>query len=126
MTERPESAIVSAALLAAIVESTEVAIFSTDRLGVVTSWSTGAHRLYGYDATEALGQSDHLIIPPDRLAEADEIRRRVVEGHVVSSLETVRTRKDGERIDVSLTASPVRQSDGSVVGVAEVNRDITT
>ncbi|MGB2716433.1 MAG: PAS domain S-box protein, partial [Vicinamibacterales bacterium] len=125
MTEPPESAIDTAALLAAIVESSEDAIFSTDRSGVLTSWNRGAAQLYGYTASEAIGQPERLTIPPDRIAEADEVRQRVIDGQFVSSFETVRTRKDGTRVDVSLSASPLRRADGAIVGVSKISRDIT-
>ena len=125
MADRPESTVDTAALLAAIVESSEDAIFSSDTSGTLTSWNRGAEQLYGYAASEAVGQPDRLIIPSDRLAEADEVRRRVTSGHVVPSFETVRIRKDGTRIDVSLTASPIRRVDGSIAGVSKISRDIT-
>jgi PAS domain S-box-containing protein len=124
MTDKRESAVDTAALLAAIVESTEDAIFSTDAAGVLTSWNRAAEQLYGYAASEAIGQPDRLIIPADRIDEAEEVRRRVIDGQVVSSFDTVRTHKDGTRLDVSLTASPIRRPDGSIVGVSKISRDI--
>src|SRR5688500_4568300 len=114
MADRPESTVDTAALLAAIIESTEDAIFSTDPSGVFRSWNRGAEQLYGYSAAEAVGQTDHLIIPPDLIAHADQVRERVLQGHAVASRESVRRKKDGTSIDVSFTASPIRVADGSL------------
>ena len=125
MPDRPESAVETAALLAAIVQSTDDAIISTDIAGILRSWNRAAEHLYGYSAAEALGQSNRLIIPADRVAEEQGVIRRVLDGQVVPSFETVRVRKDGTRINVALTVSAIRHSDGRIVGISKISRDIT-
>src|SRR5947207_7845842 len=94
-----------AAWLSAIVESSDEAIISTDLNGTITSWNPSAERIYGYAAREAVGQPNDLIIPPDRRAEETNIRRQVLAGDPVPRYDTVRLRKDGAGIDVSLAAS---------------------
>ena len=119
--KRPDDA----ALLAAIVSSSDVAIYSEDLDGIVTSWNHAAERMFGYAAGEALGQSIHLIIPEDRRDEEAEVQRRIHAGERVGHYDTVRRTKRGERIDVSMVASPIRTRDGVVIGVSKVARDIT-
>ena len=114
-----------AAWLSAIVESSDEAIISTDLDGIITSWNPSAERLYGYSAREAIGKPNALIIPADRREEEAETRRRVLGGHSVPRYETVRVRKDGVRIDMSLGASPLRDPDGRIVGVSKISCDIS-
>ena len=114
-----------AGLLAAIVDSSDDAIVSKTLEGVITSWNKGAERLFGYSAAEAIGRSITLIIPVDRLAEETEILNRIRRGERVEHFETVRLRKDGTPIDISLTVSPVRDSSGVITGASKVARDIT-
>ena len=114
-----------AAWLSAIVESSDEAIISTDLDGIITSWNPSAERLYGYSAREAVGKPNALIIPADRRDEEAETRRRVLGGHSVPRYETVRVRKDGVRIDMSLAASPLRDPDGRIVGVSKISCDIS-
>jgi len=113
------------ALLAAIVDSSEDAIVSKTLDGRIQSWNAGAERLFGYTAEEAIGQSVLLIIPPERAAEEDDILARIRSGERIGHFETVRLTKDGRRIDVSLTISPIRDSAGRVIGASKIARDIT-
>ena len=114
----------TAGLLTAIVESTVDAIISTDLTGILTSWNPAAERLYGYTASEAVGEPNRLIIPSDRQAEDDDVVRRLLAGEAIAPFETVRVRKDGHRIDVSLTASAIRTADGRTIGVSKISREI--
>lgn len=113
------------AYLSAIVESSYDAIISKTLDGVVTSWNRAAELLYGYTAEEMLGQPIMRLVPPDRRGEANEILKRMRSGERVNAFETVRTRKDGTRIDVSLTISPIKDSRGKLVGGSSIARDIT-
>lgn len=115
----------SAALLSAIIESSHDAIISKDLHGIIASWNRGAQNLFGYTAEEAVGQPMTLIIPPDRLEEEPAILRRIANGDVVDHFETVRRRKDGSLVEISLTISPVRDRDGRIVGASKVARDIS-
>ena len=111
--------------LAAIVESSEDAIVSKTLDGIIRSWNRGAQRLFGYSADEAIGQSIVIIIPPDRLDEEAAILERLRQGNRVEHFETVRMRKDGTRLNISLTISPLRDTQGRVVGASKIARDIT-
>jgi len=113
------------ALLAAIVSSSDDAIASKTLEGIVTSWNHGAERLFGYSAAEIIGKSITVIIPQERLSEEKEIIARVVRGERVDHFETVRQRKDGRLVDISLTVSPVRNKEGRIIGASKVARDIT-
>jgi PAS domain S-box-containing protein len=112
-------------LLAAIVDSTDDAIISKNVAGMITSWNQGAQRIFGYAAAEAIGQNITLIIPPSRLAEEAAILEQLRRGQRVNNFETVRLRKDGATLDVSLTISPVLDSAGRIVGASKIARDIT-
>lgn len=112
-------------LLAAIVASSDDAIVSKNLDGIITSWNASAERIFGYTAEEAIGRHITLIIPPERLVEESDILRRLRQGERVDHFHTVRRRKDGRLIDVSLTISPVRDSSGRVIGASKVARDIT-
>ena len=111
--------------MAAIVESSEDAIISKTLGGVIRSWNGGAERLFGYTAREAVGQSITLIIPPERHDEEHGILARLRRGERIEHFETVRVAKDGRRIDISLTVSPVLDHDGRVIGASKVAHDIT-
>lgn len=113
------------AQLAALVESTEDAIIGKDMHGVITSWNAGAERLFGYSAAEAIGRPIHFLFPPDRRDEEIEIMTKLSRGERIEHFDTVRVRKDGTPIDVSVTISPVRDASGRVVGAAKIARDIT-
>jgi PAS domain S-box-containing protein len=112
-------------LLAAIVESSHDAIVSKSLNGVITSWNKGAERLFGYAAEEAVGQNITLIIPPERRDEERTILEQLTRGERVDHFETVRMRKDGSLLDVSLTISPMKDASGRVVGASKLARDIT-
>jgi PAS domain S-box-containing protein len=114
----------TAGLLSAIVESSDDAIISKDLDGMVTYWNPGAERMFGYTAAEAIGQSIHFIIPNDRRDEEQAIIDRIRRGEKVDHFETVRSRKDGTLLPISLTVSPVRR-DGVIVGASKIARDIS-
>jgi PAS domain S-box-containing protein len=111
--------------LAAIVESSDDAIIGTDLEDRITTWNRGAERLYGYSAAETLGHHFSFHMPDELGDERKALVGRVVAGEDIRSFETVRVRKDGVRVDVSLTISPIRDAAGTVVGVSTIARDIT-
>jgi PAS domain S-box-containing protein len=111
--------------LAAIIQSSDDAIVSKDLNGIIRSWNPAAERMFGFTAEEAVGNSIYLIIPDDRRGEEAEVIASVSRGDVVDHYETVRRRKDGSQIDISLTVSPIRDSTGKIVGASKVARDIT-
>ena len=113
------------ARLAAIVESSDDAIVSKSLDGIIESWNAGAQRIFGWSAEEAIGQPILLIIPPERHPEEAGILARLRRGERIEHFETVRVAKDGRRIDVSLTVSPVRDASGRIIGASKVGRDIT-
>jgi PAS domain S-box-containing protein len=110
---------------AAIVESSHDAIISKDLDGVITTWSAAAQQMFGYTEQEAIGQPITLIIPPELYDEEHDILRRLRAGERIEHFETVRVTKAGERIDVSLTISPLRDRTGRIVGCSKIARDIT-
>jgi PAS domain S-box-containing protein len=112
-------------LLAAIVDSSDDVIISKNLDGIITSWNKTAERVFGYSAREAIGSHITLIIPKDRLAEEDTIIARVKRGERLEHFDTLRQRKDGTLIDLSLTISPVKDSSGRIVGASKVAREIT-
>ena len=114
-----------AARLAAIVSSSDDAIVSKDLTGRITSWNGAAERMFGWTAEEVIGRSITIIIPADRQAEEQFVLSRVAQGLVVDHFDTVRQRKDGSRIEVSLTVSPIHAADGTVVGASKIARDIS-
>jgi PAS domain S-box-containing protein len=111
--------------LAEVVKSTEDAVLSKDLDGYVTSWNPAAERLYGYSEEEAVGRHLSFLVPSDHANEEMEIIDRVLRGERVSTFETERTCKDGVRIDVSLTVSPIEQEGVGIIGASEIARDIT-
>jgi PAS domain S-box-containing protein len=113
------------ARLAAIVESSDDAILGKSLDGTIVSWNDGAARLYGYTAEEAIGRSVSMLAPPERVDEMASILERLVRGERVQRLETVRVRRDGQLIDVSVTISPIRDHTSKIVGAASIARDIT-
>jgi PAS domain S-box-containing protein len=112
-------------LLASIVNSSDDAIDSKTLEGVITSWNPAAERMYGYSAREILGKNVSVLSHPDRPEEMDEILDRIRQGQRIDHYETVRIRKDGRRISISLTVSPILDDAGKVVGVSSIARDIT-
>jgi PAS domain S-box-containing protein len=111
--------------LAAIVESSDDAIIGKNLDGTITSWNTGAERIFGYTGEESIGRSIRMIIPSERQYEEDEVLSRVRKGEYVEHFQTVRRRKDGTEIDISLSVSPVRSPSGEIVGASKIARDIS-
>jgi PAS domain S-box-containing protein len=110
---------------AAIIESSDDAILSKDLNGVITSWNNGARRLFGYTAEEAVGRPVTILFPADRPDEEPMILDRIRRGERIEHYETIRQRKDGSLIDISLTVSPIKNAKGEVVGASKIARDIT-
>jgi two-component system CheB/CheR fusion protein len=123
--DQPTDLVRLSAELAAIVESCDDAIISKDLNGTIRSWNQGAERLFGYTADEAIGQSVMMLIPEERAEEEPEIVDRLRRGERIDHFESVRIAKDGRRIHVSLTISPVRDAAGRIVGASKVARDIS-
>ena len=113
------------ARLASIIEYSDDAIASKNLDGIITSWNPGAERLFGYSAQEALGRPMAMLIPPERSTEEPTILARIARGEMTDHFETVRIRKDGRRVDVSVTISPIRDSQGRIVGASKIARDTT-
>jgi len=111
--------------LAAIVDSSEDAIVSKDLNGIVQTWNKAAERMFGYTAAEIVGRSITLIIPAERWPEEDKLLSRIRAGHGVDHFETVRRRKDGSLVEVSLSVSPIKTAGGAVIGASKIARDIT-
>ena len=111
--------------LAAVVESSDDAIIGKTLDGVITTWNHGAEKVFGYPVSEAVGKPMQMLVPPERANEEADILARVERGESVEHFETVRVRKDGKGIDVSVTISPIRDSSGAIVGVSKVARDIS-
>ena len=113
------------ALLASIIDSSDDAIVSKDLQGVITSWNSGAQRLFGYTADEAIGRSVTMLIPEDRIDEEPGILERIRRGDRVRHYQTIRRRKDGTLVDISLTVSPVIDERGTIIGASKIARDIS-
>ena len=112
-------------LLSAIVDSSDDAIISKDLNGVITSWNKSAERLFGYNEADAVGKPVTMLMPEDRVSEEPEILRRIRSGERVDHFETIRRRKDGTLLDISLTISPIRDAAGNIIGASKIARDIT-
>ena len=115
----------SASQLALIVESSDDAIVGKSLDGKIVSWNTGAERIYGYTASEAVGQPISILVPPEERDELPEILERLKRDERIQHYETIRARKDGERINVSMSISPVKDGEGKVIGASAIARDIT-
>jgi PAS domain S-box-containing protein len=111
--------------LSAIVETSEDAIIGNALDGVITSWNHAAERIFGYSETEAIGAPINLIVPPELIAEEESVFQRVRSGETIHHYETTRVRKGGQRIQVSLTASPIHTPSGEIIGASKIARDIT-
>lgn len=111
--------------LAAIVESSEDAIISKSLDGTITSWNASAQKLYGYTPGEAIGRSISLLLPADKLDEEAQFLERLQQGEHIQHYETVRKRKDGTVVDISLTVSPIKDATGKIIGASKIARDIT-
>src|SRR5919201_4850727 len=125
---RPAAAYDDAALreqLAAIVDSSDDAIVGKTLDGIITSWNRGAEHVFGYPAAEAIGQHIFLIVPEDRREEEEQVLARLRRGEKIDHFQTIRQTKDGRRITISLTVSPIRDAHGVIVGASKVARDIT-
>ncbi|MGA8414885.1 MAG: PAS domain S-box protein [Xanthobacteraceae bacterium] len=112
-------------LATSIVESSDDAIISKDLDGIITSWNWGAEQLFGYTADEVIGKPVTILIPAERQEEEPEILARIRRGERIGHYETVRRRKDGSFVDISLTVSPIYGSDGEIIGASKIARDIT-
>ena len=117
--------LLTARLLASIIESSDDAIVSKSLAGVIQSWNAGAERIFGYSAEQAVGRHISLIIPPDRLKEEEEIIAKLKAGQRIEHFETERQHADGRRLVVSLTISPLKDASGTVVGASKIARDVT-
>ncbi len=111
--------------LAAVVQSSNDAIVTKSLEGVIRTWNNGAERMFGYTAEEAVGKPITMLFPPERLHEEPMILERMRRGERIDHYETERVRKDGSRLDISLTVSPIRDSKGNVVGISKIGRDVT-
>ena len=118
-------AIKKQAMLAAIIDSSEDAIISKTLEGIITSWNQAARKMFGYEEAEAIGRHISLLIPPDRQQEEEMIIDRIRRGLNVQHFETLRQTSDGRLIPISLTISPIKDSDGKVIGASKIVRDIT-
>jgi PAS domain S-box-containing protein len=123
--ERLRSPEVAPYWLSAIIESAEDAVISKTLEGVITTWNRGAERVFGYTSDEAVGRPVTILIPDDHINEEPAILARIRAGERIEHYETIRRRKDGTLIDISLTVSPIRGPDGTVIGASKVARDIT-
>jgi PAS domain S-box-containing protein len=111
--------------LAAVVDSSDDAIISKTLDGTISTWNQGAEKVFGYSSTEAVGKPMLMLFPPERVNEESDILTRIRRGESVEHFETVRIRKDGKKIDVSATISPIRNSSGAIIGASKIARDIT-
>lgn len=111
--------------LAAIVENSDDAILTKDLDGIITSWNRGAERLYGYTAEETIGRPVSMLIPLDRQDEEPSILARIRRGERIEHFDTIRRRKDGSLVDISLSVSPLRNARGEIVGASKIARDVT-
>src|SRR5439155_1499804 len=111
--------------LAAIVETSLDAIVGRTPEGIVTSWNAAAEQLFGYTAEEMIGRNIDILAPPERSGELEAVNVQLLRGDVVQQFETVRVRKDGRRIDVASTVSPIRDASGRIVAASAISRDIT-
>ena len=124
ITER-KRAETAASRLAAVVQSSHDAIVAKDLNGIITDWNQSAERIFGYGPKEIIGKSVLTLIPKDRHSEEQDILKRIRRGELVDHYETVRRRKDGTLINVSLTISPVKDLNGKIIGISKIVRDIT-
>ena len=126
MEKERASQLLTARVLASIVESSDDAIVSKSLDGVIRSWNAGAERLFGHTAAQAVGRHISLVIPPDRISEEDHIVARLKAGQRIEHFETERMHRDGRRLLVSLTISPITDDAGQVVGASKIVRDVTS
>lgn len=124
ITERKQNEI-SNAYLGAIIDNSDDAIISKDLNGIITSWNDSAERIFGYTAEEAIGQPITILVPDERLDEETRILNQLRQGERIDHFETIREHKNGTRLNISLTISPIKDSEGSIVGASKIARDIT-
>ncbi|HEY9643143.1 MAG TPA: PAS domain S-box protein, partial [Coleofasciculaceae cyanobacterium] len=124
ITERKQAEL-SLSRLAAIVESSGDAIVGKSLEGIITSWNAGAEKIFGYKAEEVIGSSIAILIPPDYADELPQILEQVQQGETIESYETVRLRKDGQRIDIAATISPIKDAAGRVIGASKIAHNIS-
>ncbi|HUK35371.1 MAG TPA: PAS domain S-box protein, partial [Vicinamibacterales bacterium] len=110
--------------LAAIVKWSDDAIVSKDLNGIIQSWNAGAERMFGYSAEEAIGSSNDIIVPPDRLEEEARVLDSLRRGLAVEAMESIRRHKDGSLVSIAMSVSPVKDAEGRIVGAAKIARDI--
>jgi PAS domain S-box-containing protein len=113
------------ALAVSIIESSDDAIIAKDLSGTILSWNGGAERLFNYSATEIVGRNIRLLIPQDLMSQEDQIISRILKGELIDHFETVRLRKDGTTVDISLRVSPIRDKTGKIIGASKIARDIS-
>jgi len=113
------------ALLAAVVESSDDAIVAKDLNGTILAWNDAAERIFGYRAEEVIGRPITILLPPDRLQEEATVLAALRSGRRIDHYETERVRKDGARLRISLSVSPIRDASGNIVGAAKIARDVT-
>lgn len=113
------------AILAAIIDSSEDAIISKTLEGIITSWNSAAQHMFGYREDEVIGKHISILIPKDRLAEEDMIIDNIRHGRRVQHFQTIRVRKDGSTLPISLTVSPIKSADGVIIGASKIARDIS-
>ena len=124
ISDRAQAAVASRRL-AAVVESSDDAIITKDLNSIITSWNPAAERMFGYTAAEAIGQSIRMLIPEELQDEEDVVLAKIRAGEKIDHYETIRQHKDGTRLSISLTVSPIRNERGEIVGASKVARDIT-
>ena len=124
-TAEPGAATPKEALLAAIVEASADAIIGWTLEGAIFGWNVGAEKLFGYSNAEAVGQFIAIIVPPERQVEIESLRRKTEADETMEGYETVLMKKDGTRVDVSLTVSPIRDPMEEIMGASTIARDIT-
>jgi PAS domain S-box-containing protein len=122
---RQQQAVANAALVEAIVEYSDDAISASTLEGTITSWNPAAARMYGYSSKEIIGRSGSVLTPPDRAGEMGALLTKIKDGQAVRRFRTTRVRKDGTVFPISLSAAPIRDAAGAIVGVAGVFRDVT-
>ncbi|MGZ8330322.1 MAG: PAS domain S-box protein [Rhodoplanes sp.] len=125
MPARSEALLPAEAWLAAIVESSNDAIVSKTLEGVITSWNRSAEQLFGYTAAEVVGLRTTILAPPGREDEMPRILERISRGEKIDHYDTVRRRKDGSTVEISLSVSPIRDETGEIVGASKIARDIS-
>src|ERR1700722_15781814 len=121
----PKAVVKDPSLLSAIVQSSQYAILSEDLNGNITSWNNGAENIYGYTSQEVLGRSSGILVPAGRREDVAEFVKKIANGESIEPFETVRVAKDGRRINVSLSISPIKDREGKIIGASRIARDVS-